>query len=162
MVASFFQYLLVTLYLLSCHIHGQTKIDPYKLLNVPKHATQKEIRKEFKKLALKYHPDRRSPSSDPEKMKKISAAYEILGDPDKRKKYDEEQRQDAIFKAHGFRSRSSGSSSDGIGAQLTSYNYYNLLYNINDRPWLILVCPLSSPQNLKIHNSFHSLSRDVM
>ena len=147
MAITFLQYLLITFYLLSTHINSQSKIDPYKILNVPKHATQKEIRKEFKKLALKYHPDRNVQSSDPDKMKKIAAAYEILGDPDKRKKYDEEQRQDAIFKAHGFRTRSSGSTSDGIGAQLTTYNYYNLLYNINDRPWLILVC--SKPKQKK-------------
>ena len=157
MAPVFVKYLLIILYLLSCHLNGQTKINPYKILNVPKHATQKEIRKEFKKLALKYHPDRNTPSSDPEKMKKISAAYEILGDPDKRKKYDEEQRHDEMLKRHGFRTRSSGSTSDGIGAQLTSYNYYNLLHNINDRPWLILVCfPLK-----KIHNFFSISSCDV-
>ena len=137
---------LITYLLLSLIVvaNGQSsKIDPYKTLNVPKHATQKEIRKAFKTLALKYHPDRNIPSSDPDKMKKIAAAYEILGDPDKRKKYDNEQRQNSIFSQHGFR-RSGASTSDGIGAQLTTYNYYNLLHNINDRPWLILVCCILS------------------
>mmetsp|Transcript_27063 Transcript_27063/g.42832 ORF Transcript_27063/g.42832 Transcript_27063/m.42832 type:complete len:621 (+) Transcript_27063:24-1886(+) len=119
-------------------VHAQSKLDPYKILNVPKHATQKEIRKAFKSLALKYHPDRNIDSADPDRMKKITAAYEILGDPAKRKKHDEETRQNNIFSAHGFR-RSTGSTSDGIGAQLTKYNYHSLLYNnVNDLPWLIL------------------------
>ena len=142
MVSNFLNYLIISLCLLTSIINAQsTNIDPYKILNVPKHATQKEIRKEFKRLALKYHPDRNVASSDPDKMKKIAAAYEILGDPDKRKKYDEEQRQQSIFAAHGFRTHS-GSSGGGIGAQLTTYNYYNLLYNVNDLPWLILVCSI--------------------
>jgi len=118
-------------------IDAQTNIDPYKTLNVPKHATQKEIRKAFKTLALRYHPDRNVASKDPEKMKTIAAAYEILGDEEKRKKYDREQTQQNIFSAHGFR-RSATSNSHGIGAQLTTYNYQNLLYNIHDVPWLIL------------------------
>ena len=130
--------LLTTLLLLSSIA---SNIDPYKILNVPKHATQKEIRKAFKTAALKYHPDRNLPSSDPDKMAKIASAYEILGDPSRRTEYDEKIRQDQIYAAHGFRTRSSSTTtSGGIGAQLTTFNYYNLLHNINDRPWLILVC----------------------
>eukprot|EP01083_Nonionella_stella_P155664 503154_1 len=118
------------------HVDAQSNTNPYKTLNVPKHATQKEIRKAFKTLALLYHPDRNLASSDPERMKKITAAYEILGDEKRRKKYDEEQRQNTIFAGHGFRRHSA--STDGIGISLTSYNYYNLLHNMNDLPWLIL------------------------
>eukprot|EP01083_Nonionella_stella_P208480 756547_1 len=132
-------YLLISLcFLISITTVSCESPDPYKTLNVPQHATHKEIRKAFKSLALKYHPDRNLPSSDPERMKKITAAYETLGDPEKRKKYDNEQRQNNIYRAHGFNvRRGSGASSDGIGVSLTNYNYHNLLYNINDMPWLI-------------------------
>lgn len=57
----------------------------YELIGVPKTATQDEIKKAFRKLALKAHPDK---GGDPEKFKDISVAYEVLSDPEKRKMYD--------------------------------------------------------------------------
>ena len=57
----------------------------YDLLGVGKSATQDEIKKAFRKLAIKLHPDK---GGDPEKFKEVSVAYEVLGDPEKRKMYD--------------------------------------------------------------------------
>jgi len=57
----------------------------YKILEVSKDATQDEIKKAFRKKALKEHPDK---GGDPEKFKDISLAYEALSDPEKRKLYD--------------------------------------------------------------------------
>jgi len=57
----------------------------YKLLGVEKNATDNEIKKAYKKLALQHHPDR---GGDPEKFKEIGKAYEVLQDADKRAKYD--------------------------------------------------------------------------
>ena len=57
----------------------------YDVLGVEKSASDSEIKKAFRKLALKKHPDK---GGDPEEFKKIQAAYEILSDEDKRKKYD--------------------------------------------------------------------------
>lgn len=57
----------------------------YDLIGVPKTATTDEIKKAFRKLALKAHPDK---GGDPEKFKEISVAYEVLSDPEKRKIYD--------------------------------------------------------------------------
>ena len=54
-------------------------------MGVEKTATQKEINKAYKKLAIKYHPDR---GGDAEKFKEINAANEILGNPEKRGLYD--------------------------------------------------------------------------
>jgi len=59
----------------------------YAVLGVPKDAEESEIRKAYKKLALKNHPDK---GGDPDKFKEISAAAEILCDADKRKIYDEQ------------------------------------------------------------------------
>jgi len=57
----------------------------YDVLGLEKKATQSEIKKAFRKLALKKHPDK---GGDPEEFKKIQAAYEVLGDEEKRAKYD--------------------------------------------------------------------------
>ncbi len=64
--------------------------DYYKILGVAKTATQDEIKKAFRKLAVKYHPDKNpGDKKAEEKFKEINEANEVLGDPEKRKKYDE-------------------------------------------------------------------------
>lgn len=68
---------------------AQPKQDHYQLLEVKRTATQEEVRKAYRKLARKYHPDvNPGDKSAEEKFKKISEAYDVLGDPDKRKIYD--------------------------------------------------------------------------
>lgn len=63
--------------------------DYYEILDVSKTASQDEIRKAFRKLARKYHPDvAEDKSTAEEKFKELNEAYEVLGDPEKRKKYD--------------------------------------------------------------------------
>src|SRR5712664_4292883 len=64
--------------------------DYYQTLGVPKTASENEIRAAFRKLARKYHPDvAKDKKAAEEKFKQINEAYEVLGDPDKRKKYDQ-------------------------------------------------------------------------
>jgi curved DNA-binding protein len=63
--------------------------DYYKTLGLGREATQDDIRKAFRKLAREYHPDvAKDKKSAEEKFKEINEAYEVLGDPAKRKKYD--------------------------------------------------------------------------
>ena len=63
--------------------------DLYSILGVSKSATKAEIKSAYHKLARKYHPDvNKDNPSAAEKFKEISAAYDILGDDEKRKKYD--------------------------------------------------------------------------
>ena len=71
--------------------------DPYKVLGVDKKASQDEIKKAYRKLAKKYHPD--ANASDPkaaERFKEISEANNVLGDVAKRKQYDEMRRLGAF------------------------------------------------------------------
>lgn len=64
--------------------------DYYKTLGVAKTATEKEIKQAYRKLARKHHPDVNPGDKGAEsRFKEINEAYEVLGDPDKRKKYDE-------------------------------------------------------------------------
>jgi curved DNA-binding protein len=64
--------------------------DYYKVLGVGKKATEADIKKAYRKLAQQYHPDKnRDNRVAPEKFKEINEAYEVLGDKDKRQKYDQ-------------------------------------------------------------------------
>src|SRR3989441_3211133 len=63
--------------------------DYYKTLGVDKKASAEEIKKAYRKLARKYHPDRNPDDKQAEtRFKEISQAYDVLGDPEKRKQYD--------------------------------------------------------------------------
>lgn len=64
--------------------------DYYKVLGVKRNASQDEIKKAYRKLAVKYHPDKTKGDKESEnKFKEASEAYEVLKDPGKRKKYDQ-------------------------------------------------------------------------
>ena len=64
--------------------------DYYKVLGVDKKASQEEIKKAYRKLAVKFHPDKNpGDKKAEEKFKEINEANDVLGDPEKRKKYDD-------------------------------------------------------------------------
>ena len=87
-----------------------TKKDYYEILGVSKTTSIDEIKKKFKKLALKYHPDRNKEEGAEEKFKEISEAYAVLSDKEKRNVYDQfghngfDQRysQEDIFRGSNF------------------------------------------------------------
>uniref|UniRef100_A0A1B6EBZ6 DnaJ homolog subfamily B member 9 n=1 Tax=Clastoptera arizonana TaxID=38151 RepID=A0A1B6EBZ6_9HEMI len=62
--------------------------DYYSVLGVSRDASTKDIKRAFRKLAIKYHPDKNKEKEAEEKFKQINEAHEILSDPDRRKQYD--------------------------------------------------------------------------
>ncbi len=74
-------------------------MDYYEVLGVKKDSSAQDIKKAYRKLAMKYHPDRNKGDKEAEeKFKKLSEAYAVLSDPEKRKEYD-------TFGASGFQQR---------------------------------------------------------
>ena len=100
------------------------KKDLYSILGVSQNASENEIKSAYRKLARKYHPDLNKDNKDAaEKFKEISCAYDILGDKEKRKKYDNNE-IDADGKPTGF-----GASGFGGGNPFGSGGYQS--YNSN-------------------------------
>ena len=108
-------------------------IDYYKALGVDKRATQDDIKKAFRKLARKYHPDLNpNDPSAKDKFQEINEANEVLSDPEKRKKYDEYgehwkhadefEKQKQQYGAGGFGGRTGGFGSSGNGSYWYSSN----------------------------------------
>jgi molecular chaperone DnaJ len=64
------------------------KRDYYEVLGIPRDATDEEIKRAFRRLAFKYHPDHNHEDGAEEKFKEVNEAYEVLCDPDKRAAYD--------------------------------------------------------------------------
>src|SRR3972149_7122800 len=65
-----------------------TKRDYYETLGVPRNATPEEVKKAFRRLAMKYHPDRNKSHDAHDRFKAINEAYEVLSDPERRAMYD--------------------------------------------------------------------------
>lgn len=79
------------------------KKNPYLILGVSQRSEEKEIRKAFRALAKKYHPDVNPGNQEAEeKFREINEAYEILSDEQKRKKLDEELRGASYTSQKGF------------------------------------------------------------
>ena len=85
--------------------------DYYEVLGVSKSATQDEIKKAYRKLALQHHPDRHG--GDDGKFKQINEAYQVLSDPQKRNQYD-------TFGSAGYDGSRAGG---GFGGQTGGYDF---------------------------------------
>lgn len=100
------------------------KRDYYEVLGVSKNATADEIKKAYRQLALKYHPDRNPGDKDAEeKFKEAAEAYSVLSDADKRARYDR----------YGFAGMNGGSSSGGFGGGFADFDLNDILNSVFGR-----------------------------
>ena len=86
----------------------------YDLLGVPPTASETELRKAYRKLALKYHPDKNPSPEAGEKFKEISMAYEVLANEEKRKIYD----------AHGEQGIKEGGGGGGFHSPMDLFDMF--------------------------------------
>ena len=87
--------------------------DPYSVLGVDRKASADDIKKAYRKLARRYHPDRNpDDTAAEERFKEVQAAYDILSDPDKRKQYD---RGGIFFGTGGRAGAGAGAGQGGFG-----------------------------------------------
>lgn len=108
--------------------------DYYKVLGIGRSATQDEIKKAFRKLAVKYHPDKNpGDKAAEEKFKEITEAYEVLGKEDSRKKYDELGANWKQYENAGFGGRGGfqGFGGQGFGASGFS-DFFDMFFGGQD------------------------------
>jgi molecular chaperone DnaJ len=104
------------------------RTDPYKILGVDKKASQDEVKKAYRKLARQYHPDRNNGDAKAEeRFKEVQAAYDVLGDPDKRKAYD----RGGLFGMGGGRTGAGGPGQGPGGFTPTDFgSFQDILSNL--------------------------------
>lgn len=76
--------------------------DYYKTLGICKGSTEEDIKKAYRKQALKWHPDKNKSGAAEEKFKEIAEAYEVLSDPKKREVYDQCGEEGNLLIDHSF------------------------------------------------------------
>ncbi len=108
---------------MSARIESMSKRDYYEVLGVSKDAKKEEIKKAYRKLVKKYHPDVNGGNDSEEKFKEVQEAYEILSDESKRKAYD----QYGHAGTQGFNPGSDGYSSYG-GAPFDMGDIFNSFF----------------------------------
>jgi len=108
----------------------------YAILGVSQYAKYREIKAAYRRLALKYHPDRNSSPVSENSIKIINAAFEVLSDKDKRRQYDEKLVNSIILHRKKEETKSHTSSSYASGSTAYSDSDYNNSHDNYDNTYL--------------------------
>ncbi|KAJ8403663.1 hypothetical protein AAFF_G00349890 [Aldrovandia affinis] len=110
-------------------VEGVQKIkkckDYYEVLGVTKEANEDELKKAYRKLALKFHPDKNHAPGATEAFKKIGNAYAVLSNPEKRKQYDLTGGEDPVSQGHGH---GGFNYHRGFEADITPEDLFNMFF----------------------------------
>ena len=105
----------------------------YEILGVDKNASKEQIKKEFRKLSLKYHPDKRN--GDEDKFKQINEAYQTLSDDEKRRQYDSENPNMYFNSNNGGRFNHPMYSSNGVFPGNNMNDIFSSMFQQNGFPF---------------------------
>lgn len=108
----------------------------YAILRVPQYAKYREIKAAYRRLALKYHPDRNSSPVSENSIKIINAAFEVLSDKDKRRQYDEKLVNSITLHRKKEQTKSHTSSSHASSSTAYSDSDYNNSHDNYDNTYL--------------------------
>jgi molecular chaperone DnaJ len=108
----------------------------YAILGVSQYAKYREIKAAYRRLALKYHPDRNNSPVSENSIKIINAAFEVLSDKDKRRQYDEKLDNSIILHRKKEETKSHTSSSHGSSSAAYSDSDYNNIHDNYDNTYL--------------------------
>lgn len=108
------------------------EIDPWQILGVPRDASPEDIKKAYRDLSKKHHPD---VGGDPDKMKEINVAYDILSDPNKKQIYENPEGGNGFnpFSGNPFNNPFGGNPFDGINLADLFNNIHGFRFETNMR-----------------------------
>ncbi|GAA9617133.1 DnaJ family protein [Helicobacter pylori] len=136
----------------------------YQTLDVSENASQDEIKKSYRRLARKYHPDLNKTKEAEEKFKEINAAYEILSDEEKRRQYD--QFGDNMFGGQNFsdfaRSRSASEDLDDILSSIFGRGGFSQRFSQNSQGFSGFNFSNFAPEDLDITTTLNVSVLDTL
>jgi len=138
--------------------------DYYKILEIDRSSSQDDIKKAYRKLAIKWHPDKNEGSKEAEeKFKEISEAYDILSNPDKKSKYDNLKKYQGSFAGGSNYDTWGGMSFDDLMEDLKGTGFEKNFDNIFGHQW---GRPVKGPDlNLELvitlEDAYYGISREI-
>ena len=127
----------------------------YQVLGIPKSARPEEIRRAYRVLALRYHPDKNKDADAEERFKEITEAYEVLNDKEKRQKYNKYGSENRIKKemhpSHASFNSWAFPSSHPFDLFQSSFGHPDLFFSSNFDPLLTMI-----RRHARMHQYFHN------